>query len=425
MSTLTDLRRTLERHADDVADPVAAARTAAVHHRIAVVRRRRRAVGTGAVALALVVGATVVARPRHPGDSLPAAPVVLGQTAPTTKTSLGYTYRTDGRGEAFGRTGSVTVKASTEPQLYSWTTDGAKNVRVTLPDGNVMLSTESGFRDFVVLTPGERGRLTVHVDRGRVGLASYALSAAAPDGETRDGVTYRAEVAGSPLLAAAVPAAGTTDVRTSYVAPDGRVGVHVMCSGVPDGDVVNISFDGHARVSSGAVSCDDDHPFDPGSGGFSSFHVGRPGSTVTVRAWVSHGFHDPTPVPAGSAPAVRMGVGVYGPLPETPLGGYRVASVIEQGGHTWRVAGTRSSAHGSVRVPPASYDRYAEAAWDTRGPTTVEFRAGDSTPSGAGSFQGGQAGMGGLWIPAGSSATLRLTRGTGTVGLAIYERVDQ
>jgi hypothetical protein len=78
-----------------------------------------------------------------------------------------------------------------------------------------------------------------------------------------------------------------------------------------------------------------------------------------------------------------------------------------------------------VRVPPASYDRYAEAAWDTRGPTTVEFRAGDSTPSGAGSFQGGQAGMGGLWIPAGSSATLRLTRGTGTVGLAIYERVDQ
>jgi hypothetical protein len=119
-----------------------------------------------------------------------------------------------------------------------------------------------------------------------------------------------------------------------------------------------------------------------------------------------------------------MGLGVYGPLPSSPLGGYRVASVVEHDGHTWQLVGSTSSSDGSLRVPAASYDRYAEAAWKTHGRTTVYFQAGRNTPSGAGSFQGGQAGMGDLWIPAGSPATLRLAHGTGTEGLAIFARVD-
>lgn len=424
MNTLTDLRRTLGEHADDVADPAAAARTAAVHHRIAAVRRRRRAVGTGAIALALVAGIAAVVWPRGSHEALPAAPVVLGQKAPTTFVSLGYTYRTDGHGESFGDSGSIKVAPSSKPQLVSWTTDRAEAVRVMLPDGNVVHSTRTHFRDFVVLSPGERGNLSVYVDRGRVGVASYDVTDVAPAGYTRGGVTYRAEVAGTRLLTAEIPLAGTTETSTSYVAPRGQVGVHIMCSGVPHGDVVNVAFNGEGRLSSGAASCNDEHPFDPGSGGFSAFHVGRPGSTVAVRVWVSHGFHDATPLPAGSAPGVHMGLGVYGPLPSSPLGGYRVASVVEHDGHTWQLVGSTSSSDGSLRVPAASYDRYAEAAWKTHGRTTVYFQAGRNTPSGAGSFQGGQAGMGDLWIPAGSPATLRLAHGTGTEGLAIFARVD-
>ena len=55
MNTLSDLRSTLDEHAERVPDGEAVVRTAAVHHRVSVVRRRRRAVGAGA--LALVVAA--------------------------------------------------------------------------------------------------------------------------------------------------------------------------------------------------------------------------------------------------------------------------------------------------------------------------------------------------------------------------------
>ena len=85
MNTLTDLRRTLDQHADDVADPTAVVRTAAVHHRVAVARRRRRTVGTGVVAGVLVAVAAVVVWPRVSSDPVPAAPVLLGEKAPTTQ----------------------------------------------------------------------------------------------------------------------------------------------------------------------------------------------------------------------------------------------------------------------------------------------------------------------------------------------------
>ena len=96
MNTLSDLRRTLDQHAGDVADPAAVARAAAVHHRVAVVRRRRRAVGAGVLALVVAAGVTTAVWPRGSQEPAPAAPVVLGQRAPTTIGSLGYTYRTDG-----------------------------------------------------------------------------------------------------------------------------------------------------------------------------------------------------------------------------------------------------------------------------------------------------------------------------------------
>jgi hypothetical protein len=420
MNTLSDLRRTLDQHAGDVADPAAVARAASVHHRVSVVRRRRRALGAGAVALVVAAGVTTATWSRDPQGAPPAAPVVLGQRAPETIGSLGYTYRTDGDGEAFGLRGAIHVSASTKPQLYSWTTDGARQVSVTLPNGDVVHSARVGFHDFAVVNPGESGKLTVRVSRGHVGLASYVLTDAAPAGYTKAGVTYRGTVAGVPLLTARIGDLRQAVLRTSFVAPHGQVSVQDMCVGLPKGDVVNVSINHRGRIGG---ECDSAGTFDPGSSGSYVMHIGHPGRRVQVRIWASAGFHDTTPLPASSVPSLRMGVAVYGPVSQQPIAGNFVATVVEHGGHTWRLTSVRSSDGAPIRLPAATRDRVAAMAWHTHGSTEVTFGAGSSKAPEGGHFGGG-GGLPDLWVPAGAAVRASLDHGTGTFGVALYERVD-
>jgi hypothetical protein len=422
MNTLSDLRRTLDQHAGDVVDPAAVARSAAVHHRVSVVRRRRGAVGAGALALVVGVGVVTAVWPHHSqGGAAPAAPIVLGQRAPETIGSLGYTYRTDGHGEAFGRTGSIKVSESTKPQLYSWTTEGADTVRVTLPDGDVVHSTETGFHDFAVVAPGDSGKLRVAVTSGQVGLASYALTDAAPAGYTKGGVTYRDQVAGVPLLTARIGDLGQTVVRTSFVSPGGSLSVPDMCSGLPKGDVVNVSINHDGRV---VGDCDSLGVFDPGSSGGGMLGVGHEGRRVQMRVWVSAGYRSPAPLPASSLPSFRLGAAVYGPVPQRSVAGNTVPIVVEHGGHTWRLRSVHQSDGAPIRLPAAPYDRIAAMAWSTHGSTEVTFGADSSKSPEGGNFSGGRAGLPDLWAPAGSPVQASLDHGTGRFGVALYERTD-
>jgi hypothetical protein len=424
MNTLTDLRRTLDQHADDVADPVAVARTAAVHQRVAVVRRRRRAVATGGVALALVAGAAAVVLPRGSNDAQPAAPVILGQKAPTTVTSLGYTYRTDGHGASFDRSGSVEVPKSDEPQLYSWTASSDVQVTVRTPDREEWHSQVTGFGDYVVVPPGVSGRLTLSVDRGSVGVASYDLTDIVPAGAySKDGITYRSEFSGAPLLRGVVSDRGQTDLTTSFVLPNGPVQFHLACSSIPKGDFVHVLIGGKEAVIAQPDSCDDARGFDPVSLSYSTQSVpGRPGATKTVQIRVTAGFHDTTAVPAGAAPDVQVGLGIYGPARSVRTRAGRVPQVVEHDGHTWSLSTTvtRSSAR-ALTVAPSPVDRVAQVALHTKGTTLVDFRAGSWRAT---EGTGGGGGLGGFFAPAGADVRVRLTQGSGTYAVAFYERID-
>ena len=124
MNTLSDLRSTLDEHAERVPDGEAVVRTAAVRHRVSVVRRRRRAVGAGA-SRSPSSSAPRSAWSADRSDASPSAPpVVLGVKAPETITSLGYTYRTRRLGESVRRPGSVERRRRRPAAaLLSWTTD--------------------------------------------------------------------------------------------------------------------------------------------------------------------------------------------------------------------------------------------------------------------------------------------------------------
>jgi hypothetical protein len=426
MNTLTDLRRTLDQHAEDVADPAAVARRAAVHHRVAVVRRRRRSVGGGALALVLLAGVAAAAWPRPTSDALPAAPTVLGQQAPTTLKALGYVYRTDGNGTSFPLSGSVDVPRSDAPRLYSWTTSSNTRIAIRLPDGEVWHSAESHFRDFVVVPPGDGGTMKVSAERGSVGVASYQLTDAIPAGAySKDGITLRSEVAGSPLLRGVVSDRGETELTTSYVAPDGDVDIHLVCSGIPEGDAVHLSINGRPTTVAEADSCDSTADFDPASGTtYTMPRSGKPGRSVAVRIWLagSDDMKDRTAMPARSAPDLRVGLGIYGPTPSLRFARTTLPRYVEHGGHLWQYRLGRFGDTPRISFGPELADRVAQVAFHTQGMTRVEFRAG--TSRGGGSFSGGAGALGGLWTPAGSAVHVRLAQGRGSFGVAFYERVD-
>ena len=426
MNSLTDLRRTLDRHADDVADPATIARTTAVHHRIAVVRRRRRAAGAGVLSLALLAGVAGLAIPRL-GDHevLPAGPVVLGEQAPGSIRSLGYAFDATGQSQVIRGSGKIRLGESDTPRLLSWTLSDATTARFTLPGPEVHRTKVTHFGDFLYVPAGEPGPILVSAPGGSVGIATYAVSdRVTPPGYTRDGVTYRSTVAGTSLLTARI-ADGTSDVSSSYVAPDGPVQVRVLCTSLPRGYVVNVSLNGQGRVSSGGAPCDSDGTFDPGASGYVQLRQGRPGERVVVRAWVSRSMRDATAVPASELSDARIGVGVYGPVDQVRLGGYQVPRTIEAEGRTWTLGDLDQGRPGDVlgfAATPA--DRMATAAWHSTGRSTIDVRVdGDVTSSGE-SASGGQAAMPGIWVPGGSRMRVTMPRGSGAFGAALYNRVD-
>jgi hypothetical protein len=421
MNTLSDLRSTLDEHAELIPDGEVVVRTAAVHHRVSVVRRRRRAVGAGVLSLALLVGGAASLANRGHHDALPAAPTVLGVKAPDTITSLGYTYRTDGSSETISGQGSIDIDQSTEPRLISWTTDQRAIVKLKLPDGEYWTSTASDFHDFVVIPPGDGGTLKVSTTAGRVGLASYDVTDPARGALGGDLGDFRREVAGLRLDGGLITHARNLSAWSRLLGRTGMVKVSVLCAGAPPGSLVHVSLAG-SELTGGC----DTSSFDPGSNVIGSTSTGPLGRFGRFRVWVS-GPHSSRPLVIGPHDdRVELGVGLYGPEDSTQVGGGPMDRTIEYGGHTWRLAETRESNGSPLRF-----------RIDVENPAIVQvgMRLPSSKPtylhllaSGMPLQQTGFSGKGGgttgpYWAPAG--ARVRVTRSTpGAFGVGIYTRAD-
>jgi hypothetical protein len=71
----------------------------------------------------------------------------------------------------------------------------------------------------------------------------------------------------------------------------------------------------------------------------------------------------------------------------------------------------------------AAADRIATVVWRTRGHTVVGVRVGAQTPTGS-SSPGGTGALPDLWLPAGATLRAHVSPGSGTLGIALYERID-
>ncbi len=442
MTSLDDLRATLQGHASDVADTDVAVRAASVHTRVGVVRRRRRA-AVGAAAAVLVVAGGVALLP---GGDETVAPepstddVVVGVDVPPTMDSLGFTYELAQSIEgSLGRV-KVALPASSEPRLVSWATAGDdQDVTVeapTLPGPTAYDVPDFG--DFTYVPAGSRAAVQVVADRGEpgLGLAVYTLTDERPPGITKDGVTFREDVAGLTLLGAAIGDLGQAEVSYEATATSRGIELPYFCSSEAPNAYLHIAIGGEDDQVFGRV-CHDAVPVDPASLGGSGF-TSTPGEDVGIRFYVTEGRNGR----ALDDPSLRIGIGTYAVANDeeaTGMEGY-FPVLREEGGHTWRLVerstvGDPGDARISATAPSDRGAMLAVLGLDQRGSgsSMVDWDGNSgSTVLGGTSSQS-------TWdtVAAGGTVTLDFTRGAGgrsgdddvladgsRVDIAFYERVD-
>lgn len=326
MTGIDDLRATLTHRADEAVavatDTVT--RTAAVHGRVATVRRRRRAGAAAGVAAVLAVVGGVALLPSGSDGPDPATPTVAGLEAPRSLESLGWTYDFADAVEGEGRV-RVDLPSSDRPRVVTWATAGEEQGVWVRSGGQDLRVTEADFTGLVPLAPGEPARVVLD-GVGRLGLAVYELGDDVPAGVTEHGVTFRKRVADRTLVTAAVGAPGESTVALEAQPPTGTTGLAVLCAG-PAGGRVDITFDG--RPGYGLGCGDDTSGFDPGA---RLAVTGLPRSFNSIEV---------TAVDAEGRPlerAVQVGLGLY----SIPDGGQRLLGeplpqLVEAEGRTWEL----------------------------------------------------------------------------------------
>jgi len=336
MTTLHDLRDSLNQHADLV-DHDLSARPAAVHQRVRVVRRNRRVAVAGVAAVAVAAALAV------PPIAARQSPQYLdGLRAPDSVGSLGFTYDfadgVTGQGSA-----ELELGRSDEPRLITW--DSASgDVKIKAPDQRAFTST-GGFSDFTIVYPGEKGTWRA-TGEGTVGLAVYDLGAL-PAGDASDGAVFRDEIAGAERIASAWATDGATEVSVEVTLPAGEIGVSGFCAGAPRGTWVHVELADDGPVSWG--QCADGGP-DAGqwSGSWDASQVGEAGEVVSGRAWLTDGSEGPRVPVTGD---VRLGVGFYALSTQVAeLGPVEIPELLERDGHVWRLDAVVGSDAGTGRV---------------------------------------------------------------------------
>ncbi len=357
MNTIDDLRATMRRHVDELDHRPDAARVAAVHQRVAVVRRQRRAAVAGAVAAVLVVVGGVSLLPDRSAPDPAAERRLAGHLAPRTIDSLGYTFTFDRGYEGDGRR-RVTLDAADGPLIVSWASSaGDLTLRSNLDlddDGSVPETVPAigDFSDWLLLEPGETAWLEPRSRGGSVAVAVYTL-AGRPDGLTKDGLTWRQQIPDGSLVSGVIGDLGQTEVTMEVTIPEDRVGFDSFCSTASSQGSGRVGpwvrFWVNGRPALGGHSCDRGiQAYDLSEGLLTTAKPGLvagtrrfvAGDTVTVTARLVRDSSSGEPLQEAQA---RLAMAFYA-LDDAD------GDVIERAGHRWRLQGEDQVQQGRVSL---------------------------------------------------------------------------
>ena len=327
MSTLDELRRTMDQHADDIHDDAVHVRALAVRRRGQQVRRQRRVgAGIATVAAAAAVVAVVALPAGHTPQ--PADRTLLGMQAPGSLESLGYTYDFSHGIVGDADRAVVRLAASDQPRLLTWADKGVGTIRVHTADDRVIAS-HGDFQDFTAIPPGQSGTWTI--TGTHTAAAIYTLDATRPpDGATKAGITFRQSVQDRDLVGAQIGDLGETSLRSSMRLPAGRIAFASFCTGGDQRTWVHAEL----KDGSGSFGANCTSPvFDPGGNAESEF-AWKHDSTTQVRVWATEGENGPVV----DDPDLRLGFGVYSMGKDTvDVAGFEVDQQVEYDGHVWSI----------------------------------------------------------------------------------------
>ena len=329
MSTLDDLRSTLDRHADGLDDTERFVRPIAVRARIRAVRRRRTGLVAVAAAVVVVATAATVGQLRSPDRPQPAEQVV-GVDVPGSIEVLGFPYALEQTNE-LSDGADVRIRGTSTDQAVTLAASGLGSGSATLyQDGEAVARVRSGQQLAVPLpiydaSPTFRVQLDGAPAEARTGLAVYRSTGALADGVS-DGVSvFRDTVAGNRLITAAFAAPGATSVTVHATGRLDRMQFANRCSDPGKGLWLNVSVDGDGAMSS--TQCSDDGMDNTPWASLGSRDVGR----HTITAYATRGENGPR------VAVSELGVGVYARGRTVPVMGSDIARSAEFAGRTWRL----------------------------------------------------------------------------------------
>ncbi|WP_193605211.1 hypothetical protein [Nocardioides dongkuii] len=341
MTSLRDLRETLDDHAAAIDDADRWARPVAVRERIRVVRRRRAAAGAVAAVLVVATGATVVAsldRPERPQAAAP--PTVVGVDVPQRVAVHGVPYELTGGDPIEGEDDRLRLRGSEEERAVAFAASGLGSGSATLlVDGTAVARVVGGEGLEQPVPVGDAGatlrvRLDGAPDGAETGVAIYESAGLAP-GVDNGEVVFRDTVAGGPLLAAAF-AEDESAVAVTFRGRLPEVRLASYCAAAERGLWLQFEID---DLGPRGHSC---QARDSASVGIVG-GVLEDGARVrdhTVRAYLTRGARGPVV----DSPGTDLGVAVYQqPAEPVEVFGTRVESQIEYAGRTWRLDRTPES----------------------------------------------------------------------------------
>ncbi|MDN4162442.1 hypothetical protein [Nocardioides abyssi] len=337
MNTLDDLRETLQRHGDAVADHERHARPAAVRARVRIARRRRTTTLAAAAAFVLVAGVgtvTAVVAPDRTEGPGPATEVV-GVTVADSISVAGFPYALSTT-EVLDDGDRVRLPETTATRAVSLVATGLGSGAATLYEAGEAVGRVRGAEAVDVPVPVSTLGTTLRVEvdgapaGARVGVAVYEGTGALAEGVDNGRAVFRSTIGAASLLAADFADGGETEASVTFRGRLGAVRVARYCTSEEPGLWVHIDVDGDGPISG---QCSAEDSVDAGPSWYSLDDPGPVGDH-TVRAYLTRGENGPEVRPSGA----EVGVAVYRQsAPTVAMAGLDVETVIEHAGRTWRL----------------------------------------------------------------------------------------
>jgi hypothetical protein len=342
MTTLRDLRATLEQHAASVDDTERFDRPRAIHERVRVLRRRRNATVAAVAAVAVVVAVASVGllRPSHqvePADR-------LGNVDVPAEVEL--SERTFVLDEVLpvepGVETALPESAVIPDMAVSLVGTGLGTGRATLAVGGELAARLAGGLEHSPAIPYSLERTAaVRVDGApagaEVGLAVYRATST-----TTDDAVFQRLAGVTELAATALSDPGESSTDLTLRAAANQVTLATYCSSDAQDLQVNISIDGGDASGEPCSQALMDHGFS----GTMDLGTGDRVRDHTVRVYLTRASDD-TEV---SVPGVVVGVGAYLPIPGPRPLGVHVARTAEWFGRTWTLEKVVASDHAGAET---------------------------------------------------------------------------